>query len=146
VVEHPPAPAGLHDDDRDGVRDHVVELASDTPPLLQDRRLGLGLLLLEPVLALAPQTDRETGEPGTADDERAEGHVPDVKPIAVVADERRDQDGNADHAGEPGPAAAGIGAQRIQPEDDDDAEERGVPVEVGRDELEDPEPRPDRGE
>ena len=37
VAEHAPLGAGLHDDHRDVVGDHVVQLARDPRPLLDDR-------------------------------------------------------------------------------------------------------------
>ena len=72
VLEHAAPSARLHDDDRNRVGDDVVQLASNPLTLLADRGLRLRLLALEPMLALAPEPDRDACEPWAADDEGAE--------------------------------------------------------------------------
>ena len=99
--EHLAAAARLDDDDRDRVRDDVVELAGDPRPLL--RHGGAGPLLLvaleldrppgEHLLPLAPQPDHQAGQPGAAEDQRAEDDVAPVERVAVVGDELRDPSG-----------------------------------------------------
>ncbi len=96
ALEHLPAATGLDHDDRDRVRDDVVQLACDPLPLLRHR--GAGLLVLvaleldgaerQRALALPPQPDHHACKPGAAEDERAEDDVPDVEGVAVVGDER----------------------------------------------------------
>jgi hypothetical protein len=135
-----------HDHDRDRVRDHVVELSRDPSALFDDRGLGLSLLLLETMLAFTPQPDRETREPGAADDQRGKRDISNVERIAVVGDEPHDEDRDQQRPCDPRLAPARVRAQRVQPEHDHDAEERRALVEIGGNELEDREPHPDCSE
>ena len=102
--EHLAPAARLDDDDRDRVRDDVVELAGDPRALL--RHGGSGPLVLvaleldraegERALPLAPQPDHQPGQPGAAEDQRAEDDVAPVERVAVVGDElRRSRTGSA---------------------------------------------------
>ena len=111
--EHLAAAARLDDDDRDRVRDDVVELAGDARPLLGHGNAGpLVLVALEldsaageQLLPLSPQPDHQAGQPRAADDESAEGDVAPVERVAVVGDEMRDRERHHDRGGPRLPAA-----------------------------------------
>ena len=112
------------------MRDHVVELARDPLALVDDRGLGLRLLPLEPLLAVAPESHHHAREPGAAHDEGAEHDVAPHEPIAVVPDEL-DGDGQDEGGTDPGLDATGVRAERVEREHADDDEDRRVLVEAG---------------
>ena len=97
---------------------------------------------------VAPQTHHHAREPRAAHDEDAEHDVAPHEAIAVVPDELRgDRPRPAPHRSTPG--AARVRADRVEREDADDDEDRGLLVEARRDLLEQDEARPhgqERGE
>ena len=111
-TEHLAPATRLDDDDRDRVRDDVVELASDPRALLRDgdsRPLVLVALELdraegERALTVPSEPDRQPGSPGATDDQRGEDDVAPVKGVAVVGYERGDRERNQ-HGGAPTPDA-----------------------------------------
>ena len=139
AVEHLAPAARLDDDDRDRVRDDVVQLARDPLPLLGHGRAGpLVLVALEldgaegeRAFPLAAQAHHHAGEPGAAEDQRPEDDVAPVERVAVVGDEGGDRERDQHDRG-PGLAPAGVRAEGVEREDEDDDEDHGLVVELRR--------------
>ena len=95
VAEHAPLGAGLQDDHRDVVRDHVVQLTRDPRPFLDDRlargHVALALGDLRAPLAVADDAADEQHHHGRDDGERHRAVQASLRPGARGEVDRHDQ-------------------------------------------------------
>ena len=135
AVEHAARRAGLHDHDRDRVRDDVVQLARDPHALARHRvALALGALALE-LLGARPQLGGQVraaaAEAPQRPAAREEHDGEDDVAHRLVGAERRDDDDQHAHADEAGLRAA-AGQVRADREGQDGDEDRGGGEVLGR--------------
>jgi hypothetical protein len=133
AVEHAARRAGLHDHDRDRVRDDVVQLARDTDALAR-HRVALGALAVE-LLGARPQLGGQVraaaAEAPQRPAAREEHDGEDDVAHRLVGTERRDDDDQRAHADEAGLGAA-AGQVRADREGLDSHEDRGGDEALGR--------------
>jgi hypothetical protein len=103
-----------------------VELARDPRALLDEGRLGVGLLALETLLAQASLPDQPTGYPRSTEHEREEDDARDVDPVPVGR-HRLDVEHEGQRARHERAAAARVRSRAVDRQQHEQADRLAVP-------------------